>query len=123
MHPDSESMLQEASPLPRCPITPRAPGLYFCGSFGRDSFVLESLALRSASVVAYGGGASMIGGEAGAAVFDMLVGAIRRECRHVESETSPLKNLIVNPYCQFSEYHTPNQKNAVALRAGVERQG
>jgi hypothetical protein len=110
MHPDSESMLQEASPLPRCPITPRAPGLYFCVSFGRESFVLGSLALRSASVVAYGGGASMIGGEAGAAVFDMLVGVIRSVSRHVEREMSPFKNLIINPYYQFSEYYTPNQK-------------
>ena len=52
----------------------------------------------------------MIGGEAGAAVFDMLVGAIRSESRHVEREMSPFKNLIINPYCQFSEYYTPNQK-------------
>jgi hypothetical protein len=62
MHPDAESTLQQASPVPRCPITPLAPGRCFCGSRACKLFELPSLALRSSSVGAYGGGASIVGG-------------------------------------------------------------
>ena len=77
-------------------MTPLAPGLYLCGSLGRESLVLESLALRSASVVAYGGGASMIGGEVGAAVFDILEYSTRSEARHVETGMKLLINRNTN---------------------------
>lgn len=75
MHPDPESMLQQASPVPRCPTTPLAPGLCFCGSRERKLFELPSLGLRSSSVGAYGGGASIVGGgEVGGIAFVMSGG-------------------------------------------------
>lgn len=62
MQPDPESILQQASPLPRCPMIPVTPGLRLPDSFGDKLFELLSLAFRSASVGAYGGGASITRG-------------------------------------------------------------
>lgn len=88
MHPDPESTLQQASPVPpRCPITPCAPGLRLCDSFERKTVELPSHALRSSSVGAYGGGASIVGGggEVGGVSFVMFAGVGQTEMQIVKS--------------------------------------